>query len=148
MLIAKTQKSPDEFWQEYEEKIGEKVLARSLGQYISGWEEFESRRLTALWGLIIATTGGFRFHHFPQQSWLDAFSRNTETPKDKTIFIPRDNIISAQITKENRWWIKILKSPSPQLIIRYRNETGEEKQLLLEADLFHGDFIESLTDKT
>ena len=140
----KTQ-NPDDFWREFEEKTGEKVLARSLGQYISGWEEFDSRRWTALWGLIISTSGGFRFHHFPQQSWLETLSRNHEAPKEKTIFIPQEKIISAQLLVESRWWKKIFSASPPQLLIRYRDETGGEKQLLLEADRIQGNLIESLS---
>ena len=144
MLFRKTEKSPDDFWKEYEEKTGEKVLARSLGQYISGWEEFDSHRWAGLWGLIISTSGGFRFHHFPQQSWLQALSRNQEAPKEKTIFIPGERIVSAQLITESRWWKKIFKTTPPQLVIHYRNEAEEGKQLLLEADRIQGNLVESL----
>ena len=137
----KTQ-NPDDFWREYEEKTGEKVLARSLGQFISGWKEFEGT--TGLWGLIIATTGGFRFHHFPQQSWLTAFSQR-EPPKEKTIFIPKEKIIRAQLIVETKWWKKIFGSPSPRLLIHYHDETDGEKQLWLEANQIQGDFVESLS---
>ena len=147
MLLRKTDQDPDEFWRDYEVKIGEKVLARSLGQYLSGWEEFDSKGLTRLWGLVISTKSGFRFHHFPQQNWLDSFSRSRQEPDEKIFIIPRERLISAQLVKETCWWKKIFKSPSPQLIVSYRNEAGEEKRLLLEADLIHGDLAESLNDK-
>ena len=147
-MSRKATKSPDDFWQEYEEKTGEKVLARSLGQYISGWEEFDDRGWGSIWGLIIATTGGFRFHHFPQQSWFEAISRATgaEGPKEKTLFLPKEKIISARLTEESKWWKKIFSSSFPKLIIHYRNEAGEEKQLLLEANQVQGDFAGSLGD--
>ena len=72
MLFRKNEVDTEDFWRDYEEKIGEKVLVRSLGQYISGWEEFGGPRGRTLWGLIMATSGGFRFHHFPQVSWFEA----------------------------------------------------------------------------
>ena len=137
----KTQ-NPDDFWREYEEKTGEKVLARSLGQFISGWEEFEGA--TGLWGLLIATTGGFHFHHFPQQSWLMALSQR-EAPKEKTMFIPKEKIISAQLIVETNLWKKILKASVPRLLINYRDEAGGEKQLWLEANQIQGDLAESLS---
>ena len=133
MLSKKKDTNPDDFWREYEENIGEKILSRSLGRYISGWEEFDGKGWNSLWGLIMATTGGFRFHHFPQQSWLDAFSRNSEKEKsrEKTIFIPWEKIISAKIVEETKWWVKIFKTTSPYLFINYTDESGQERQITL-----------------
>ena len=139
-MFRKNEKNPDTFWQEYEEQTGEKVISRSLGKYISGWEEFDSKRLSDLWGLIIATSGGFRFHHFPQQSWLLIFSQfsNRETPKEKTIFIRKEDLVSAQVFKESRWWKKLLAPKPPLLTVTYRDGAGNEKQLLLEVDYYNG----------
>jgi hypothetical protein len=147
MLYKKNGKSPDDFWREYEESIGEKVLARSLGQYMSGWEEFDSRKWTGIWGLIIATSGGFRFHHFPQAGWIDIFTRfgDYQPPKEKTFFIPQKNIISAALIKETKWWKKILNSPSPRLIIHYRDDADNERKLLLETGYASGDLPGKLT---
>ena len=132
------EKNPDDFWREYEEKTGEKVLTRCLGQYVSGWEEFGN--LTGLWGLIIFTSGGFRFHHFPQQNWIEALTRaaGAEASKERTIFIPNENIISKQLIEESKWWKKISGS-MPQILIHYRNRAGNERHLLLNADSKTGD---------
>ena len=133
MFFKDNSTSPDKFWREYEEKTGEKVLARCLGQYISGWEEFGN--LTGIWGLIIFTSGGFRFHHFPQQSWIDALTRfaNSDTPKERTIFVPKENIVNMRLFEESKWWKKLSKSV-PVLIIQYRDRADSERQLLLNAD--------------
>lgn len=136
-MFRKNEKNADDFWREYEEKTGERVLARSLGRYVSGWEEFDRSGWGGIWGLVIATSGGFRFHHFPHVSWLDAltrFSGGGEAPKEKTIFISRELIRSAALFKETRWWKKILSPSSPRLVIRYRTETGEERELILETE--------------
>jgi hypothetical protein len=133
----KNEKSPDDFWREYEEKTGEKVLARSLGQYVSGWEAFDDSGWSALWGLIIATSGGFRFHHFPHMGWLEALSRlssGAEPPKEKTIFIPKERLLSVTLQKETKWWKKIINPSPPRLVIRYRNDAGEEREILLETE--------------
>ena len=146
MFQKKSEKTPDIFWQEFEEKTGEKVLARSLGRYVSGWEEFDARKQTSIWGLIIATSGGFRFHHFPQISWIDAFARfgSQEQPKEKTIFIPRERIVSADLIKETKWWKKILIPSPPHLVIQYKNEAEEKKQLILEVEYKIDDLPEKL----
>jgi hypothetical protein len=114
-----TNNDPAVFWREYEEKCGEKILAFALGQYISGWAEYDF----SFWGLLIATEGGFRVHHFPHESWIQALSRAAtggDLPKEKTIFIPKDRILSAELKMEKSLIKRILFSPSPQLHIRYR----------------------------
>jgi hypothetical protein len=133
----------DKFWREYEEKIGEKVLSKSLAKYLSGWAEYPD----PLWGLAIATTGGFRFHHFPHEGWLMALSRITtggEEPKEKTFFIPREKILSIELIIEKRWWKKILTPSSPVLLIRYRLEDGTEANLSIETDRQAVDVVAAL----
>jgi hypothetical protein len=144
MLLRRNEVNTEDFWREYEEKIGEKVFARSLGQYISGWEEFDSNKWNALWGLIIATSGGFRFHHFPQVSWFNALSRSGShnAPKEKTIFLPKEKILSAQIIEEKKWWKKILTACPPQSLIDYRDEMENEKRIVLEVGIISGNFKE------
>ena len=148
MKAVKT--TPPDFWREYEEKTGEKVLARCLGQYISGWDEFGDLTGNPLWGLIIATSGGFRFHHFPQSNWLTVLSRfgsGDDPPQEKTIFIPREKIISADLYSETKWYMKIFSSIPPRLLICYRDEAGTEKQLVLNADFKPEGLAEALSAK-
>ena len=144
MLLRKPQQDTEIFWKEYEETIGEKVLARSLGRYLSGFEEFDAKGWTNIWGLIIASDGGLRFHNFPQNHWMDMLNRNTKPAKEKIFMIPRDRLISAELVKEPNWFLRLFKSPSPQLIVNYRDESGAEKKLLMEADLIHGELLENL----
>jgi len=148
MLAKKNQKDVEEFWRKYEEQTGEKVLARGLGRYMSGWEEFDSKGWTSIWGLIITTSGGFRFHHFPQTSWLSVLSNsgNNNAPKEKTFFIPKVNIISAKIIEETTWWRKIFWSAPPQLLIDYRDGTENTKQLSLEVEFKHENLAGTLLD--
>ena len=146
-MFKKKENNPDDFWREYEEKTGEKVLARSLGQYMSGWEEFDAKGWNAIWGLVIATSGGFRFHHFPHMGWLEALTRlssGSEGPKEKTIFIPQERLLSAALQKETKWWKKILNPSPPRLVIRYRNDAGEEREILLETEYKTDGLVEHL----
>jgi hypothetical protein len=134
MLLRKKESlDVDMFWRDYEEKNSEKVLSKSLGRYISGWAEYPE----PLWGLAIATTGGFRFHHFPHEGWLIALSRITtggEAPKEKTFFVPRESILSVELIIEKRWWKKLLTPSSPVLLIRYSLLDGTEAALSIETD--------------
>jgi hypothetical protein len=145
--MASNRKSTEDFWREYEEKTGEKVLARSLGRYVSGWDEFGNLSRNPLWGLIIASSGGFRFHHFPQSNWLTALTQlasNDGPPKEKTIFIPTDKIISAVLQKETKWYKKFFFPIIPRLFIHYYDETGTEKELLLYAEYKSDGMAEAL----
>ena len=132
----------DQFWSDYEEKTGEKVIAKSLGQYLSGWDEFA----IPLWGLVIATSGGFRFHHFPHEGWFMILSRvstGREPPKEKTLFIPREAIKEAELIVEKRLWKKILASSRPILSIRC-NVDGIERNILFETDTGAGVVADAL----
>jgi hypothetical protein len=140
MFLKKQEKSSEDFWREYEEKTGEKVLSRGLGKYISGWEEFDKKKWNGIWGLLITTSGGFRFHHFPQNNWIDSIaSRFADSEvKEKTIFIPKEKITSTELIKETKWWKRLLSSSVPHFIIRYADNappetSGGEKRLLFEA---------------
>ncbi|MDR1420204.1 MAG: hypothetical protein LBI86_07515 [Treponema sp.] len=128
---------PEAFWRKYAERYGEKVLAYRLGKYVSGWDEFEAAGISGLWGLVIATSGGFRFHHFPQENWLQAAARSVsggEPPQERTIFIPADSIFSAGIIAEKKLWKRILAPKTPLLVIHYRSGDNEERDLSLETD--------------
>jgi len=124
--------SVNEFWAEFEAETGETVLARSMGKYISGWDGYSD----PLWGLAVATSGGFRFHHFPKEATIFGIARipsGRKPPKEKKFFIPRETIISAELVREKRWWKKLLASPSPFLVIRFRLD-GVEKEVSIEID--------------
>jgi hypothetical protein len=135
-MSQKTDQAQLEFWTEYEKQHGEKVLAHFLGRYLSGWPEHPY----PLWGLLIATDGGFRFHHFPHEGWLQALSRVTTggtPPQEKTIFVPRNRIRSAELRVENRWWKKIIAPCPPLLVIQYHAgnpDTDPPRELLVETD--------------
>ena len=148
MFFKKDEKSPDMFWREYEEKTGEKALAHGLGKYVCGWDEFDKKQYNGLWGLIINTSGGFRFHHFPQETglfpgmgtFLATFAVGAKEPSnEKTIFIPKEKIISQKIIKEEKWYKRLFSRSAPQLVIVYRDElpdgsSGKDKKLIFEAE--------------
>ena len=146
MLFRKNDKTADMFWQEFEEQTGEKVLSRGLGKYVSGWDEFDKRMWNGIWGLLINTSGGFRFHHFPQMSWIESLTSfsSLKQPKEKTIFIPNERIVSSQLIKETKWWKKIFSNAVPHFIIRYTEDAPPvhdepddgvmEKRLVFEAE--------------
>ncbi|QQO09436.1 hypothetical protein [Breznakiella homolactica] len=130
--MAKYNPDAEAFRKEYEERYGEKILAYGLGRYLGGWKEYDGE----FWGLVIATEGGFRFHHFPHEGWLQMVSRSTtggKPPQEKTIFVPRDSIVSAEYRTEKSWWRRILFPSHPLIAVKYRNAAGSG-EILCETD--------------
>jgi hypothetical protein len=128
----KTPQSPTDFWRDYEAETGDAVLAVALGQYLRGWAEYP----WPLWGLLIATDSGFRFHHFPNEGWIGAMARTArgaDSPKEKTIYIPKASIISVGYTAEKSWWKRLFSAHQPVLRICYLNVDGAECELFAEA---------------
>lgn len=132
--MATTSNDPAVFWADYEKGLGEKVLAHSLGRYLAGWEGFT----VPLWGLLIATDAGFRFHHFAHEGWIQALSRLSggggAEPEERTIFIPLARIRKVELRMERSWWRSLLFARAPTLAIRYEREGGSEAVLLAETD--------------
>ena len=132
-MAGKKTTDPQEFWREYEAALGEKVLSFSLGQYLSGWPEHDP----PLWGLLIATDRGFRFHHFPHEGWLQTLSllsSGGKAPVEKTIFIHRERIVLAELRRERSLLKRIFLASRLRFVIRYRDDEGAEEEFVAEAD--------------
>jgi hypothetical protein len=132
-MTHKDFQDPADFWREYEEKLGEKVLAYGLGRLVSGWDEFT----LPLWGLLIAADGGFHFHHFPRKNWLLSIigaGTGGETAEEKIIFIPREKILAAAFKTETSVLKRLLFAVPPRLVIRYGSSGGGEGELIAETD--------------
>jgi hypothetical protein len=142
-MARKKNIDPQEFWKEYEAGLGEKVRSFSLGQYLSGWAEHDP----PLWGLLIATDRGFRFHHFPHEGWLQVLSRLSSggaAPVEKTIFIPRERILRAELRRERSLLKRIFFASRPRFVIRYKDDGGAEEEFVAEADSAAAAIVENL----
>lgn len=132
--MAITTNDPALFWAAYEKEIGEKVLGHALGRYLAGWDEFRM----PLWGLLIATDAGFRFHHFPHEGWIQAMSRfaggGGDSPVEKTLFLPLSRIRSIELEIERSWLKRVFLARQPLLTVRYAREDGGDGYFLAEAD--------------
>lgn len=132
----KTSRGPEEFWADYEAKYGEKVLGRTLGRYLSGWQDFAEVPRAGLWGLVVATSGGFRFLHLPGEGWMTALTRivsGGEPPRERELFIPNDSIVTACLRRETSWWKRLLFARPPVLVIFYRDASGIQQELCFET---------------
>jgi hypothetical protein len=113
-----------------------------MAKYVCGWEEFNEIKQSNISGLVVTTTGGLRFHYFPQKSWFDTITRfaGPDSSKEITIFIPQEKIVSCELVKETSWWKKILCSATPRLYVTYMDESSEsgsrEKQIIFEVPFY------------
>jgi hypothetical protein len=145
MMVQKNEGAA-EFWKEFEARYGEKVLAFALGECLSGWDDYTP----PLWGLLIATDGGFRFHHFPHEGWLQVLARLSsggKAPTEKTLFVPRDHIISVELRREKSLLRRIFTAAQPKFILRYRADTGAEAaeaEFIAETDVKAGEIVKNL----
>jgi hypothetical protein len=147
LFERKKQQGPEEFWKEYEQKIGQKVLAYSLGQYLGGWDEYKS----PMWGLVIAAEGSFIFHHFPHEGWLQALSRTAtggDGPRERVIVIPKDKLVDARVEKQTGWLRRLLLYKPPRLVVRYLKPDGSEGTLVTETDTRAEDVARALKGMT
>jgi hypothetical protein len=108
-------------WEQYEASLGERVLARALGQYTGGWDEFDQ----PLWGLLTLTETTFRFHHFDQANWLTSWVTGGAS-KEKIISIPREQLNGIDFFPAvHPWWKKLFTLAQPVLLVHYRKDGGE-----------------------
>jgi hypothetical protein len=124
------------FWDKYEAKTGEKVLASVLGRYISGWDEFPS----PLWGLLIVTDAAFRFHHFAQTNWFTSIFNGrggffAPDNSEKQLTIQGAALTSAEWYAEKRWWKRFLSPSLPLVFVGYRKADGHEAVFTAETDV-------------
>ncbi|MDR0639181.1 MAG: hypothetical protein LBG27_09860 [Spirochaetaceae bacterium] len=144
--------TPEEFWDQYETSLGEKVVSHALGRYLGGWDEYDP----PLWGLLIVTDRSFRFHHFAHDNWLTSWlSRGEGTGKERIIVIPAEEITGVRFSGGPKpWWKKIFAYRPPVLAVSYRKDGALESEhrkkgtLHVETGSDEQPFVDALTALT
>jgi hypothetical protein len=112
-----------EFWEGFEKETGEKVEARSIGEYFKGGPGD-----IGVWGLLILTDKSFRFKYMPSEHWIFAiFKRSDKTrPKEKPvdIVISREDMTGFKAPKRDLM-SRIFAPAFPRCIVKYRGPDGE-----------------------
>jgi hypothetical protein len=114
-----------EFWDAFEKETGEKVEARSLGE----WFERDGDR--GLWGLLILTDKAFRFKHMPSDNWVSSlFRRADKAPKREPveIRIAREDLVS-MLAPKGGFFAKLIGPAFPRFTVTGRGEEGEKSYL-------------------
>jgi hypothetical protein len=117
-----------EFWDAFESETGEKVEARSIGEYYKDGNE-----ATGIWGLVVLTDKSLRFRHMPSDNWFsslfkraDRSSKEAKAPID--LAIARADILSMEGPK--RGFIARLFGPAfHRFAVIARSGEGERRYL-------------------
>jgi hypothetical protein len=112
-----------EYWSEFEKRTGEKVEARSIGEW------YERSGDPGVWGLLVLTDKCFRFNRIKSDNWLASLfrgfgSKKAEGPEPVDIVIPRENLV-AVLRPRRGLWAKLLGPAFPRFSVRSRGEEGE-----------------------
>lgn len=117
-----------EFWDAFEKETGEKVEARSIGEWIKGDG-------TSVWGLVIITDASFRFKHMPSENWLLSIFKKTNKPsaaseKPVDIIIPRGELV-AEVVEKRGFFARLTGPAFPNFTVQ---RSGEDREYVFSAD--------------
>jgi hypothetical protein len=101
------------YWSAFEEETGEKVEARSIGEYYEAPGD-----ASGLWGLLVLTDAAFRFKYVPSENWLSSMFKRAVGVKSEAvdIRIAREDISSVTIPKRD-FLSRIFSPPMQRLVI-------------------------------
>ena len=117
-----------EFWSAFEKETGEKVLARSMGEWFKGGGADRG-----LWGLLILTDKSFRFKYMPSENWILSLfkraSKSKSSDKQLDIVVARSDIASI-VAPRRDFFAKLFGPAFPRFSVTVRSparpEGGEE----------------------
>lgn len=117
--------SVEEFWQNYEKEIGEKVLSRTMAQcYLSAKDRGD-------WGLLILSATALRFRKTPGENWFSSLFRAGSAKLDESKFedstIPFSSILEVS-DPPKKLLDMLFGSPFRQFVVRFMEG---EKELLI-----------------
>lgn len=123
--------SVQEFWDNMEKEVGEKVLVRCLGQCISGHPDIKRER----WGIFFLTGSAFYFKTFKEEpGFLSALVKRKRKGEDdvKEMFfgIPFDAITGADLPKPKTFFRRLVSKPDEQVSFTYDDGTGARVDLV------------------
>ena len=125
------EESVQQFWDDMEKEVGEKILVRCLGQCLSGYPEIKKAR----WGVFFLTSSALFFKTFKENpSFLQSLVRRKRTDeeavKELLFSIPFDAIKDAYIPKPKKFPQKLFSKPEEKTSFIYDDGTGRQEEFL------------------
>ena len=115
-----------EFWSDFEKETGEKVEARSIGEFFRVDDGTDG-----LWGLIVLTDKALRFKHMPSENWLSSLfkkANRSSEPKPVDFAIARTDIAAVNSPKRNLL-ARLFGPAFPRFTVMERSPEGERRYL-------------------
>lgn len=131
------------FWANFEKQTGEKVIAKTMGQY------FAAPKDRGDWGLLVLSPIGIRFRRTPGENWFaslfKASAPSVTIGSEADIFIPYASITN--ISNPPRKFLDFLfGTPFLAIIIAFE-KNGEDQEVRFAVDP-KGDFYAKLREIT
>jgi hypothetical protein len=115
------------FWQAIEKQLGEPVLEKAFGQYVSGWPEWD----LPCWGIFFLTPSALHFRHFKQENWFASMLTSAGRRKaddEREFRISRSDIADIARKPSPEGLLRFLFTPDPKAVLTIRPaDTGERK---------------------
>jgi len=120
------EESVQEFWENMEKEVGEKILVRCLGQCLSGHPDIKRER----WGVFFLTAGGLFFKTFKEnpgffETLIHRKRRGEDEVKELFFCIPFHSITHADIPTPKKFPQKIFSRPDEKTSFTYDDGTGQ-----------------------
>lgn len=134
----------EKFWAETEEKLGERVLVYSLGQYIGGYGDVHP----GTWGLFFVSETALHFQTFHSENWFGALLRGRRKAKpaesEMEFQLPLSCLKDVEVRRQKSWLRRLFVPESPMVHAPFVLPTGHEGELLFAMDLKIKEFVEGL----
>jgi len=134
----------EKFWSETEERLGERVLVYSLGQYVSGYGDVRP----GTWGLFFVSESSLHFQTFHSENWFSSLlrSRKKSQPSESEMefHLPLSSLREVEVTRRKSWFRRLFAPEPPMIHAAFELPTGHKGELQFAMDLKIKEFVEGL----
>jgi len=118
------------FWADFERETGEKVLARTMGQF------FSSSKDRGDWGLLVLSPTGIRFRRTPGENWFASMFKTSSPPvstKSVEDLVISYSSISSVTNPPKKFLDFLFGSPFLLMVISYEKD-GQSREARFAVD--------------
>jgi hypothetical protein len=137
----------EQFWSETEERLGEKVLINSLGQYLRGEADLPG----GTWGLFYLSESALHFQTFPSENWFSLLMRGrggrSRRKEEASFDVPFASIGAAELASDASLLRKIFAPRPPLVAVEYRSAGGAPVVLEFIMDMRVKEFVKTLRER-
>jgi len=137
----------EQFWSETEERLGERVLINSLGQYLRGEADLPS----GTWGLFYLSESALHFQTFPSENWFGLLLRGrggrSRRKEEVSFDVPFASIGAAGLASDASLLRRIFAPRPPLVTVDYRSAEALPVVLEFIMDMKVKEFVKTLRER-